>query len=274
MQQHDRHAGGATDAATAWHFAAALQLHRRPVRRRQLGLRHQVLLGRRRGVLPVRRPVDVEAQRQVPRQAGLPGRGRRRAAQLPSTASCARCTSPAPSPSTSPRSASRSACPGSAIRSEIDTIRARNSDCTDDLILSRRHPQGEGRSWLKASGWQGGSASARSGTGATSCGSAPRTQPANITGNMTLKGELTNAFGVAPVSKATPIEPPSASPTSSASASASARCPSSSCACSATSPTGRSWTSVCPRRQHRGSQVRLRRRRHGPHQARGVRRRG
>ncbi|MDC0673857.1 OmpP1/FadL family transporter [Nannocystis radixulma] len=95
---------------------------------------------------------------------------------------------------------------GSAIRSEIDTIRARNSDGTDDLVLSDGTLK-EGRSWLKASGWQG-----SFGIGAIWnwrdklwIGASYTSRP-NITGNMTLKGELTNAFGVAPVSEATPIE--------------------------------------------------------------------
>src|SRR5690606_33164148 len=44
---------------------------------------------------------------------------------------------------------------GSAIKSEIDSIRARNSDGTDDLSLADGTLK-EGRSWLKASGWQAG----------------------------------------------------------------------------------------------------------------------
>ena len=44
---------------------------------------------------------------------------------------------------------------GSAIKSEADTIRARNADGSDDLVEAKGTLK-EGRSWLKASGWQGG----------------------------------------------------------------------------------------------------------------------
>nr|WP_276602697.1 outer membrane protein transport protein [Nannocystis pusilla] len=95
---------------------------------------------------------------------------------------------------------------GSAIRSEIDTIRARNADGTDDLVGSDGTLK-EGRSWLKASGWQG-----SFGIGAIWnwrdklwIGASYTSRP-NITGNMTLKGELSNAFGTAAVAPAAPIE--------------------------------------------------------------------
>ena len=93
----------------------------------------------------------------------------------------------------------------SAIKSEIDTIRARNSDGTDDLIDSNGLK--EGRSWLKASGWQGGF-----GIGAIWqwhnklwIGASYTSRP-NVTGNMTLKGELRNALAMSKVDDPTPIE--------------------------------------------------------------------
>lgn len=92
----------------------------------------------------------------------------------------------------------------SAIKSEIDTIRARNTDGSDDLVDSTGLK--EGRSWLKASGWQGGF-----GIGAVWqwrdklwIGASYTSRP-NVTGNMTLKGDLYNALGTSQVSN-TPIE--------------------------------------------------------------------
>ena len=82
---------------------------------------------------------------------------------------------------------------GSAIRSETDTIRARNTDGTDDLVNSGGVK--EGRSWLKASGWQGGF-----GLGVIWnwqqrlwIGASYTSQP-NVVGGMTLKGKLSNAL--------------------------------------------------------------------------------
>ena len=88
---------------------------------------------------------------------------------------------------------------GSAIRSEADTIRARNADGTDDLIDSNFNSLKEGRSWLKASGWQGGF-----GLGAIWTwqqrlwiGASYTSQP-NVVGGMTLKGTLSNALATSP----------------------------------------------------------------------------
>ena len=88
---------------------------------------------------------------------------------------------------------------GSAIRSEADTIRARNADGTDGLIDPNFNTVKEGRSWLKASGWQGGF-----GIGAIWnwqqrlwVGASYTSQP-NVTGGMTLKGTLHNALATSP----------------------------------------------------------------------------
>lgn len=88
---------------------------------------------------------------------------------------------------------------GSAIRSSIDTIRARNPDGTDNLVSGNdpdMYSLKEGRSWLVASGWQGGFAA-----GVTFeplddrlwIGASYTSQP-NVVGGMTLKGTLTNIF--------------------------------------------------------------------------------
>ncbi|MFV8750403.1 OmpP1/FadL family transporter [Nannocystaceae bacterium ST9] len=88
---------------------------------------------------------------------------------------------------------------GSAIRSSIDTIRARNPDGTDNLVSGNSEDMfalKEGRSWLKADGWQGGFAA-----GVTFepldnklwIGASYTSQP-NVAGGMTLKGTLTNIF--------------------------------------------------------------------------------
>lgn len=102
---------------------------------------------------------------------------------------------------------------GSAIRSEVVTLRARNTDGTDDLL----DPNGnlkEGRSYANANGWQGGF-----GVGAVYnvlgrdkpedkhkvwIGASYTSQP-NITGGMTLKGDLNNTLALAEPS-VTPIE--------------------------------------------------------------------
>ncbi|MBK7828883.1 outer membrane protein transport protein [Nannocystis sp.] len=97
---------------------------------------------------------------------------------------------------------------GSAIRSETDTIRARNADGSDDLVIpppigSRK----EGRSWLEASGWQGGF-----GIGAIWnwqqrlwIGASYTSQP-NVVGGMTLKGKLSNALASPMVPTKSPAE--------------------------------------------------------------------
>jgi len=84
---------------------------------------------------------------------------------------------------------------GSAIRSETDTIRARNADGSDDLVEPTFGSRKEGRSWLKASGWQGGF-----GIGLIWnwrqrlwVGASYTSQP-NVVGGMTLKGNLYNAL--------------------------------------------------------------------------------
>lgn len=83
---------------------------------------------------------------------------------------------------------------GSAIRSEVDTIRARNPDGTDDLVGTDGFIK-EGRSWLKAKGWQGSFS-----VGAIWnwrqklwIGASYTAQP-NVVGGMTLTGNLRNAF--------------------------------------------------------------------------------
>lgn len=86
---------------------------------------------------------------------------------------------------------------GSAIRSEVDTIRARNADGTDDLVNSDNTLK-EGRSWLKASGWQGsfGIGLIWQWRDKLWIGGSYTSRP-NITGDMTLKGELHNALATA-----------------------------------------------------------------------------
>ncbi|MCA9698594.1 MAG: outer membrane protein transport protein, partial [Myxococcales bacterium] len=100
---------------------------------------------------------------------------------------------------------------GSAIYSSIDTIRARNADGTDNLV-SGSSPDNftlkEGRSWLNASGWQGGFAFGIAAEPVEDIfwfGASYTSQP-NITGGMTLKGSLTNIFASAPAPDVTEIE--------------------------------------------------------------------
>lgn len=95
---------------------------------------------------------------------------------------------------------------GSAIRSSIDSIRARNPDGTDNLV-SGTNPDNfvlkEGRSWLQADGWQAGFA-----VGVTFepldnklwIGASYTSQP-NIVGGMTLTGTLTNIFATGEASE-------------------------------------------------------------------------
>ena len=87
---------------------------------------------------------------------------------------------------------------GSAIYTSFDTIRARNADGTDNIVSGSGpdYTLKEGRSWLKASGWQGGFA-----VGLTAepiddklwIGASYTSQP-NVTGGMRLEGTLTNMF--------------------------------------------------------------------------------
>ncbi len=96
---------------------------------------------------------------------------------------------------------------GSAIRSEVVTIRARNSDGTDDLLDVNGNLK-EGRSYIDVNGWQGGFA-----IGATYnllkkdklwLGASYTSQP-NVVGGMTLEGNLNNTLGLAEPS-VTPVE--------------------------------------------------------------------
>lgn len=95
---------------------------------------------------------------------------------------------------------------GSAIRSEVNTIRARNGDGSDDLVDSTFNTLKEGRSWIDVKGWQGGF-----GIGAIWnwqqrlwIGASYTSQP-NVVGGMTLKGTLHNALtNTAPSN--TPVE--------------------------------------------------------------------
>ncbi|NVB36674.1 outer membrane protein transport protein [Pseudenhygromyxa sp. WMMC2535] len=100
---------------------------------------------------------------------------------------------------------------GSAIYSSLDTVRARNADSSDNLVSGTSEENftlKEGRSWLKASGWQGGF-----GVGLTAepiddvlwIGASYTSQP-NVSGGMTLKGTLTNIFGASPAADTTEIE--------------------------------------------------------------------
>lgn len=94
---------------------------------------------------------------------------------------------------------------GSAIYSSIDTVRARNADGTDNLV-SGNDPDNfvikEGRSWLKASGWQGGFAAGFTVEPVKNIfwiGGSYTSQP-NVTGGMALRGTLTNVFTTGQVS--------------------------------------------------------------------------
>lgn len=84
---------------------------------------------------------------------------------------------------------------GSAIRSEIDTIRARNPDSTDDLVSTLDGSLKEGRSWVRASGWQGafGIGVIWNWRSKLWIGASYSSQP-NVVGGMTLRGTLNNAF--------------------------------------------------------------------------------
>lgn len=97
---------------------------------------------------------------------------------------------------------------GSAIRSEVVTIRARNTDGSDDLLDPSTGGLKEGRSYIDVNGWQGGFA-----IGAVYnvlkkdklfIGASYTSQP-NIVGGMTLEGDLNNTLALAPPSQ-TPVE--------------------------------------------------------------------
>jgi long-chain fatty acid transport protein len=94
---------------------------------------------------------------------------------------------------------------GSAISSSMETIRARNADGTDDLVVSAETPTlKEGRSYLNASGWQMGI-----GVGVlweavddmVWVGASYTSKP-NIAGGMTLEGTLENALSTGKPDKA------------------------------------------------------------------------
>lgn len=90
---------------------------------------------------------------------------------------------------------------GSAIRSEVDTVRARNPDGTDDIVSGTMEDFSlkEGRSALKVHGWQGGF-----GVGLVYdvlelgkyfIGASYTSQP-NVAGGMYLQGTLDNVFSL------------------------------------------------------------------------------
>jgi long-chain fatty acid transport protein len=87
---------------------------------------------------------------------------------------------------------------GSAIRSEVVTIRARNVDGTDDVVAANGGLK-EGRSYINAKGWQGGF-----GIGTVYnvlkkdkvfIGASYTSQP-NVAGGMKLEGTLDNVFAL------------------------------------------------------------------------------
>ena len=94
---------------------------------------------------------------------------------------------------------------GSAIRSEVDTIRARNPDGSDDLVDSDGNLK-EGRSWLHAKGWQGSFSVGAIWNWRSKLwiGGSYTAQP-NVVGGMTLQGNLVNVFPTAPPST-TPVD--------------------------------------------------------------------
>jgi len=95
---------------------------------------------------------------------------------------------------------------GSAIRSETDTIRARNGDGSDGLVNSTGGLK-EGRSWLKASGWQAGFSLGAIWNWQSRLwiGASYTSQP-NVVGGMTLKGKLNNALTTQPAADPAAIE--------------------------------------------------------------------
>lgn len=89
---------------------------------------------------------------------------------------------------------------GSAIKSGVNTIRARNADGSDDVLTAADTPGNlkEGRSMIDVSGWQGGfSAGALWEWREKLWIGASYTSQPNVVGGMELKGELVNVLGVA-----------------------------------------------------------------------------
>jgi long-chain fatty acid transport protein len=91
---------------------------------------------------------------------------------------------------------------GSAIRSEVSTIRARNPDGTDDVVTTNSAGDliiKEGRSQIDVNGWQGGFGVGLIydvlKLGKYFIGVSYTSQP-NVAGGMRLKGTLNNAFGL------------------------------------------------------------------------------
>lgn len=90
---------------------------------------------------------------------------------------------------------------GSAIRSSVETIRARNTDGTDDLIggTDENPSLKEGRSYLNVKGWQGGFGIGLVydvlKLGKYFIGASYQSQP-NVAGGMKLKGTLSNALAL------------------------------------------------------------------------------
>ncbi len=95
---------------------------------------------------------------------------------------------------------------GSVIRSNVETIRARNADGTDDIVTGSGDTVAlkEGRSYINVDGWQGGF-----GIGAIYdvlkmgkyfIGLSYTSQP-NVSGGMKLKGTLDNTLALAPPSQ-------------------------------------------------------------------------
>ena len=88
---------------------------------------------------------------------------------------------------------------GSAIRSSVDTIRARNADGTDDLVSVRGDDLllKEGRSRINVNGWQGGFGIGLvydiAKLGKYFLGASYTSQP-NVAGGMSLEGELVNVL--------------------------------------------------------------------------------
>ena len=89
---------------------------------------------------------------------------------------------------------------GSLVYSEVDTLRARNADGTDDLVAGGTLK--EGRSHLKVSGLQGafGLGMIWEPTEGLFLGLSYQSRP-NVSGGMELRGTLRNALGTAPVSE-------------------------------------------------------------------------
>ena len=96
---------------------------------------------------------------------------------------------------------------GSAIKSEFDTIRARNGDGSDDLVASYDSSTGdlgdikEGRAWLQVEGWQYGIAAGLTwdisklyGKDESLIFGLSYTSQPNITGGMRLKGTLSTVL--------------------------------------------------------------------------------